>query len=650
MRIAVIVLLLCLNAWLRAQTFELNSPDKKLKITVRVDKQIRFDLSFLGQKRFSGASIAMELPNGMVLGRNPVLTASKKKHIDREIKPVVPQKNRLIRDACNQLELTFQKPFKLVFRAYDNGFAYRFVTFFPKELTVLREKAEFLFTNDDSVYFPEEKGFITHFERSYKRLPLSAIGPNQMSSVPVLIAFPDGAKLAVMESDLRDYPGMYVTGSHARKLSLLFPRAVLEVKPGRKPDRDEVVVRRAEYIARTKGSRTFPWRIFALSETDADLITNELVFQLASPLKLEETGWIKPGKVAWDWWNALNIYGVDFRAGLNTATYKYYIDFAAKYGLEYIILDEGWSKTTDLLQVNPDIDLGELFAYAKKKKVGIILWVLWKPLERQLDRALDQFAQWGAAGIKVDFMQRDDQAMVNYYWKIAKAAAERHLLVNFHGAYKPAGLRRAYPNVITREGVKGLEHNKWSSDITPEHDVTIPFIRMLAGPMDYTPGAMVNAQKKNFRVIYDRPMSQGTRCHQLAMYVIYESPLQMLADNPSNYLRENLSMEFLSQVPTVWDETRVLKAKTGDYLIVARHSEDTWFLGGMTDWSPRTFNVPMEFLGAGTYTAQIWQDGVNADRFASDLRYETREINKDIVLKIKMAPGGGWVAVLKPKN
>jgi alpha-glucosidase len=372
-----------------------------------------------------------------------------------------------------------------------------------------------------------------------------------------------------------------------------------------------------------------------------------MIYKLAKPCQLDDTSWIKPGKVAWDWWNWNNIYGVDFRAGINTETYKYYIDFASKYGIEYVILDEGWYKLGNLLDVVPEINVEELVTHGKEKNVGIILWVIWKTLDDQLEEALDQFVKWGVKGIKVDFMQRDDQWMVNYYYKIAREAAKRHLLVDFHGAYKPTGLIRTYPNVLTSEGVRGLENSKWSKDDpSPGHNVTIPFIRMLAGPMDYTPGAMLNATKEPFRPVFNRPMSQGTRCHQLAMYVVYESPLQMLCDSPSNYLKEAECMDFFSRVPTVWDDTKVLDAKVGEYVLITRRSGNEWYVGAMTNWTARELEVDFSFLDAGNYTIEIYQDGINADRNAMDYKKVVRTVTKNEKLNIHLAPGGGWVGRL----
>ena len=391
----------------------------------------------------------------------------------------------------------------------------------------------------------------------------------------------------------------------------------------------------------------FPWRVFIISENDGDLVESDLVFKLSRPLAIQNTNWIKPGRVAWDWYNANNIYGVDFEAGLNTQTYKYYIDFASNYGLEYVILDEGWSKsTTNIMEPSDQIDIQELVRYGKTKKVGIILWTLWKPLNENLEEILKLYKKWEIKGIKVDFMQRADQFMVNYYKKVVKEAAKNQLLVDFHGAFKPAGLRRAYPNLLSYEGLKGNENNKWSDIITPEHNVTLPFTRMVAGPMDFTPGAMSNAQKDNFQISWNRPMSLGTRCHQVAMYVVFESPLQMLCDSPSAYLKEKETTTFISKIPSVWDEIKVLKAKVGDYIIIARRKGKTWYIGGMTDWTGRDFEIDLSFLPSGTFKMEIMKDGTNAHRFAEDYVKETKKVTNKSRVKIKMAQGGGWAAII----
>jgi alpha-glucosidase len=374
-----------------------------------------------------------------------------------------------------------------------------------------------------------------------------------------------------------------------------------------------------------------------------------MVYLLAKPSEVKDTSWIKPGKVAWDWYNANNIYGVDFKSGIDTQTYKYYIDFASKYGIEYIILDEGWYKLGNVLEVVPAMNVEELVAYGKQKNVGIILWMVWKTLDDQFMPALEQFEKWGVKGLKVDFMQRDDQSVINFYYKLNREAAKRHMLVDYHGAIRPATMIRTWPNLINTEGVRGLEQNKWSKFANPEHNVTLPFTRMFLGPMDYTPGAMVNSgQERNFSAIFERPMSLGTRCHQLAMYVVYESPLQMLADSPSHYLKEPEVMEFLGPVPTVWDETRVLGAQMGDYVSVARRNGRDWYIGAMTDWTARDVEIDLSFLPAGSFRMSSFADGENADRYGSDYKKTVSGVDKKTRLKVHLMGGGGWTAHLVP--
>jgi alpha-glucosidase len=453
----------------------------------------------------------------------------------------------------------------------------------------------------------------------------------------------EGVKAVITEADLFDYPGMDLTsGPVEHSLQGLFPAYPKKVELGR--DRDEKVVEREAYIARTTGTRDFPWRVLVVAEHDEDLLSTDIVYRLASETKMTDTSWIHPGKVSWDWWNANNIYGVPFKSGINTETYKHYIDFAAEQGLEYVILDEGWYKLGDLMAVVPAIDMEALAAYARQRHVGLVMWVIWKTLDLQMTPALDQFQKWGVKGIKVDFMQREDQWMVNFYERVAREAAKRHLLVDFHGAYKPTGLYRTYPHVLTSEGVLGLEQSKWSELASPDNAVTFPFMRMLAGPVDYTPGAMLNAAKADFKPIHDRPMSQGTRCQQLAMYVVVESPLQMLADSPSNYRREPESLAFLSAVPTVWDETRVLSAKVGEHILVARRTGRDWYVGALTNWTARDLDVDLSFLGPGAFSAVTYRDGVNADRVGVDYAREERAVAATDRLRVHLAPGGGWVA------
>lgn len=637
-----VLFLVSLN-YSKAQNYDISSPDKSIKISVSVKDQVTYAVSVDGKEVVSPSVISMKVNDNLELGPKAKVKKAEKKLVDELVYPVVQTKCKEIRNNYNELTLNFNGNFAISFRAFNNGVAYRFSTTFKDEIKVNSETANFNFAGDYSVFFPEEESFQSHNERIYKYLTLKSISTGRFCSTPALVDTKTGMKIAVSESDLDDYAGLWLTGTGSNSLKGIFPGYALEVE--QKSDRDVVVKKHADYLALTKGTRTFPWRVLAVSRNDVEIITNQLVYLLAKPGQFEDVSWIKPGKVAWDWWNYNNIYNVDFRAGVNTETYKYYIDFAAKNGLEYIILDEGWYKLGNLLDVVPEINMEELCAYAKQKNVGIILWVVWKTLDDQLQPAMDQFEKWGIKGIKVDFMQRDDQWMVNYYTRIAKEAAKRRMLVDFHGAYKPAGINRTYPNMITSEGVRGNENSKWSMDITPEHNVTLPFIRMWAGPMDYTPGAMINAQKTEFRPIFNNPMGMGTRCHQLAMYAIYESPLQMLCDNPTHYYKEPECLQFLSKVPSVWDATVVLNAKVGDYITVARKTNNEWYVGSMTDNDSRELTIDLSFLEAGkTYTADIYQDGINADRNGNDYKKITRPVTKTDKLTIRMAPGGGWAA------
>jgi alpha-glucosidase len=638
----IFALALSLAAEGEAQTHRASSPNGAIAITVTVGRQLTYSVEWRGRTIVAASPISLTLGDGTVVGPGARIVDVRTSTADDIIEPVVPEKTSRVRDHYHQVSIDFAGGWGLDARAYDDGAAYRFRTATPGEVTVAAEEFSVALEGDSGAWFPKEEQFLTHSERLYERRSLSDIGTEEMASLPMLVAIEDGPKLAITEADLRDYPGLYVAGTNGHGLRGLLPAYPLAEEL--KGDRTVEVVQRADYLARTTGPRTFPWRVFVVAEDDGDLIESTIVYRLAPPLAIADPSWIRPGQVAWDWWNALNLYGVDFHAGLNTKTYEYFIDFAAAHGIEYVILDEGWSVPADLWSLNPDIDLPALLTHANQQGVGIILWVVWNALDDRFEEALDRFAEWGVAGIKVDFMQRDDQKMVNYYWKVAKGAAERHLLVDFHGAYKPTGLRRAYPNVLTREGVLGLEHSKWVDRPTPEHNVTLPFIRMLAGPMDYTPGAMRNAQERQFKAVFDRPMSLGTRTHQMAMYVVFESPLQMLADSPSNYLSAQECLAFLTDVPTVWDETRVLTAQVSDWVAVARRQGDVWYVGAMTDWTPRELDLDLSFLGDGDWAFEVFADGVNAERNAEDYRRTEGTVRAGTTMHAALAPGGGWVA------
>jgi alpha-glucosidase len=630
-----------------AKDYKISSPDGKIVINVRVGSDIKWSATYENKEILSSVKTAMILDDGKILGNNETVKKSLLNHINEILKPEVAYKKSETVNNCNALLLTFKTGFSIQFRAYNEGIAYRFETAFKDSLVIKNEISELEFPSGTKSWYPLEKGFMSHNENIFIFSSLDTITNKHLASLPVLFQS-DGTDILLTESDIEDYAGMWVRGAGSGKIQGTWPAYPAEETLS--GDRNLRVTKTKDYIAKTEGTRTFPWRVFVIAGEDGKLIESDLVYKLAAPNRLKETGWIKPGKVAWDWWNANNIYGVDFKSGINNETYKYYIDFASKNGIEYVVLDEGWYKLGNVLEVVPGMNIPELCRYAADKNVGIILWVVWKSFYDKIDQALDQFTKWGVKGVKVDFMQRDDQKMVDFYWEAARKAADHHMLIDFHGAYKPDGLGRTYPNALTREGVKGMENDKWSKDINPGHDVTLPFTRMVAGPMDYTPGAMINMDQANFNPLFTRPESQGTRVHQMALYVAYESPLQMLADSPSNYMKEQECTDFIVKVPVVWDDIRVLAGKVGDCLLLARRSGKEWFAGALTNWSPRDMDLDLSFLGEGDYIMEVFQDGINADKYASDYKHLKLDVKPGLKMKIHLAPGGGWVARITPKQ
>ncbi len=632
-----------------SKDYELTSPDKKIRIIITVGDDIKWSVFYNREILLNPGSLSMILTNGKQLGISPVVVNAVPRSVSSTITAIVPVRNRMIPDVYNELHLQLAGNYAVCFRAYNDGVAYRFETDLPDDvIEVQNENVELNLGGNYQVFWPREDNphFQSHFEASFSDTTVADINNSTYGFLPLTFTSSKGTKLVITEADLYDYPNLFFYGTKSTRLTSVFPPVILEKKAS--GDRGETIIKNANYIAKTSGKRTFPWRVAIISD-DKGLLETDMVYKLSSPNVLAKADWIKPGKVAWDWWNDNNVYGVNFRAGINTATYKYYIDFAAEYHLQYIILDEGWSKaTTNIMEPAPDLDIKELVQYGKKKNVGVILWALWGVLDKDVDGILDQYAKWGVKGIKVDFMARADQDMVNFYEKIAKATAKRNMLVDFHGAYKPSGLNRKYPNVIGFEGVKGLENDKWSYFITPAHDVTLPFTRMVAGVMDYTPGAMINGTKQDFRPIFSEPMSQGTRAHQVAMYVVYDAPLQMLADNPSNYRKDPACTKFISLIPTVWDKTIGLESKAGQYVAVAKKNGKNWYIGAMTNWDGRELTIPLNFLDGKKYRMELLQDGINADRHGSDYSLVNKEVKAGDVISIKMSSGGGWAAILTP--
>ncbi|WP_255083110.1 glycoside hydrolase family 97 protein [Zhouia amylolytica] len=633
------------------QNYSVSSPDGETVLSIANKDQLNWSVSKNGAVVIPQVVIGMEV-NGVQWGNNSKLKSSTTEDVKSEFGVVVPLKNKVVKDEYNQLTLKFKEGFAIDFRVYNEGVAYRFKGLKGNEAVVKNETMKISFNPETTSLFPLEKSTYSHYERSYIPTKVDTLSNGEFCSLPVFFKNDDQTHILFSEADVYDYPNMFLNGNKGNSLITKFPKAVAKTipQPGNRIDRNVIITEEHPYIAKTKAKRNFPWRFFVISKNDATFIEQDMVLKLSSPSKLKNEDWIKPGRVAWDWWNANNVFNVDFKSGLNTATYKYFIDFASKQGIEYVILDEGWTKsTTEILDFNPDMDVKELIRYGEQKGVGIILWCLWKPLDENMEEILDTYAGWGAKGIKVDFMQRADQYMVNSYEQIALECAKRELLVDFHGAYKPSGLRRAYPNVISYEGVKGNEHNKWSQDLTPTHNVTLPFIRMAVGPMDYTPGAMRNAHLKNHHISFERPVSIGTRAHQVAMYMVFESGLQMYCDTPSAYMKEQETTDYITQVPSTWDMIKVLHAKIGEYIAVARKNGDDWYVGAMTDTNSRDLKIDFSFLQEGTYEALIYKDGLNAGTYAEDYVLEKVEVDNQTVITAKLAKGGGWSAIIKKK-
>ncbi len=635
-------------AYSAPKTYKINSPDGKIVVTVNAGTDITWSAAYQGKEIITSLKAGMIQSTGKTFGENETVRKAVYGKTDQVLEPVVPHKHSKIEDKCNTLLVTFRSGFAINFRVYNDGIAYRFETALKGEVIIKNEISELSLPAGSGSWYPLEESFMSHNERQYIYSSVDTLKDKHLASLPALFTV-GNINLLLTEADIQDYPGMWLRGTGAGGLKGVFP-AYPETER-LQGDRNLFITKTKDYIAQTAGTRTFPWRAFVIAENDAKLIESEMVYKLGAPNKLENTGWIRPGQVAWDWWNANNIYGVDFSSGINTETYKYYIDFAAKNGIEYIIIDDGWyplGKT--VLKSIPEIDVPELCRYAQSKNVGVILWVVWNLFWDEIDEAVALYEKWGAKGVKVDFMQRDDQKVVNFYHEAARKTFEHHLLIDFHGSYKPDGIIRTWPNAVTREGVMGMENNKWSKNITPDHELTLPFTRMVAGPMDFTPGAMINMEKANFTPIFTRPSSQGTRVHQMALYVLYESPLQMLSDSPSNYMKEQECTDFIVNIPVVWDDLKVLQAKIADYLLLARRSGNDWFVGGLTDWDPREMELDLSFLPAGEFVMEIFQDGINADKHAQDYKHIKRNVRQGEKMNISLAPGGGWVAKISPSK
>jgi len=650
-----------------AGNYEVSSPNGKLKVTITTDEGVKWSVDYDGRQVLLPSAIDIRLSQGRkTYGLGKVGKVARYTVNGSFKNPFYKKLN--ISDAYGQLLMYTTEKFTIEVRAYDDGAAYRLISSNKKPLTVTDETVEFCFGDDYQAFVPyvnDNRGgerYCYSFESYYDEVPLSKMYPDSLAITPLAVCLPDGMKAIVMDAGVENYPGMMLKKGEGNMLKAEFAPYPLEQEIGGYDRLNLVPTKRADYIAKFVKQQSLPWRAVVITERDADILSCDMAQRLAPACRIADTSWIKPGKVAWDWWNNCNITGVDFPSGMNTNTYLYYIDFAAKNRVEYIIIDEGWSGKESLMEgLSPDIDLKRLIAYGKEKGVGIILWSSWRNLIGSnplggiaaTEAVMKHYADMGIKGFKVDFFDRDDQQVIASAYQVAECAAKYHLYLDYHGL-KPFGIQRAYPNIFNFEGVKGLENSKWEPRVgdgplhnQPRYDVTAPYLRMLAGPMDYTPGAMMNAMKDSFFGNNDHPMSQGTRVHQMAMYTTFEAPLQMMADSPTKYMQNQECTDFIAQIPTTFDETVALDGKLGEYTVIARRKGSVWYVAAMTDWTARDLTISLDFIGEGQHIADIFADGVNAHKEATDYKHTQQTVTSKDRLTVHLSSGGGWTAIIR---
>ena len=650
-----------------AGNYEVSSPNGKVKVTITTDEGVKWSVDYDGRQVLLPSAIDIRLSQGRkTYGLGKVGKVARHAVNGSFKNPFYKKLN--ISDAYGQLLMYTTEKFTIEVRAYDDGAAYRLISSNKKPLTVTDETVEFCFGDDYQAFVPyvnDNRGgerYCYSFESYYDEVPLSKMYPDSLAITPLAVCLPDGMKAIVMDAGVENYPGMMLKKGEGNVLKAEFAPYPLEQEIGGYDRLNLVPTKRADYIAKFVKQQSLPWRAVVITERDADILNCDMAQRLAPACRIADTSWIKPGKVAWDWWNNCNITGVDFLSGMNTDTYLYYIDFAAKNRVEYIIIDEGWSGKESLMEgLSPDIDLKRLIAYGKEKGVGIILWSSWRNLIGSnplggiaaTEAVMKHYADMGIKGFKVDFFDRDDQQVIASAYQVAECAAKYHLYLDYHGL-KPFGIQRAYPNIFNFEGVKGLENSKWEPRVgdgplhnQPRYDVTAPYLRMLAGPMDYTPGAMMNAMKDSFFGNNDHPMSQGTRVHQMAMYTTFEAPLQMMADSPTKYMQNQECTDFIAQIPTTFDETVALDGQLGEYTVIARRKGSVWYVAAMTDWTARDLTISLDFIGEGQHTADIFADGVNAHKEATDYKHTQQTVTSKDRLTVHLSSGGGWTAIIR---
>jgi alpha-glucosidase len=630
----------------KAQKYELSSPDGILTAKISIGATASLELSKGTQALLTLEDIDLVSADERLKGMRVVKTANQS--VSETVIPAVKEKSASYPENFNELTIEFKSDKALIFRLYNEGLAYRFRSSSKDSLIINKENLSIQFHEGDSVRYQSSKSFNSAYETPYEHDVLSEMETPKLCYLPMLVEKGKGPFIMVTESDLYNFPGLWLRNRGGAVLEALHPPYPKALNYSGSVYGHGQVQETYDFIAKVEGQRSYPWRIFAVAENEEKLIENNLVYLLASPCELEDVSWIRPGVVMFDWWAKRYIYGVDFKSGINTETAKYFIDFCAVQGFRYFLFDDGWSPKDNLLSVNPELDMEAVCSYAAEKDVDIMLWVIWHALEKQWDEAFDQFEKWGIRGIKMDFMNRDDQLMVEFYEAVARKAAEKEMVLNFHGAYKPSGLRRKYPNVLTREALIEFEYNGWTDYVTPEHHNLLAYIRAFTGPMDYIPATTRNSTKDSFRKAGGYPMGQGTRAHAMALFVILNSPMTMLPDSPSDYYREQECTDFLAKIPVEWDETRLLKGRIGKYTILARRAGNKWFVGGITDWTGRAFKLDTEFLDRDKYKVEIISDGINADTRAEDYLRSSIEIQKGEQILLDMVSGGGWVARFTP--
>lgn len=619
----------------------LNSPNGNIRIEVSVGEQLTYSAFYGSEQILKDCPLSLQVGKEE-FGTKPKLTGAKQTKIDETIRPVVPLKYAEVPNKANQLRLTFKGGITVDFRAYDNGIAYRFgINKGKGQVEVVNEGVTLSLPEPFMAHVSKTRSFNTSYENSYTHISTSEYNSgDEMTYLPILLESPKGTMVLFSESDVRDYPHLFLKPTDGNGFTSAFPKSPETWEP--RGDRSWTITKERDCIALTDAQRTLPWR-FAVIGNDATIASNQMEVVLGGKCELDDTSWIKPGQVNWDWWNHWTVWGVDFESGINNDTYKYIIDCASKYGVEYVLLDEGWNKRVeDPFTTRDEIDVKELVEYGAKKNVGIVLWLSWLTVERNMN-LIPYYAKMGVKALKVDFMDHSDQWMVNFYERVARECAKNKLMIDYHGSFKPSGMEQRLPNLISYEGVRGLEQG---GGCRPENSIWLPFMRNAVGPMDFTPGAMHNAQPEDNRGSGSLPMGGGTRAYQMALYVCFESGVQMLADSPSRYLREDECTRFIASVPTTWEDTRVLAAKAGDYYVVAKRKGGKWFIGAITGNNAQDIDISLDFLGKNGHLT-YFQDGRNAHRIAVDYKRLEQDVTPQTKLRLHLVRNGGWCGVIE---